>query len=207
VGVHTADWRPHPSRPPEIRVVAAVHAGWRGLAAGIVEERSAPSRGVRDTAVEGIVAVAGPCARGCCYEVGGIRRRRSRSPGGTFAPEEGKTSGKWTADLQAIALAALRVAGSPPDKRRRWGPARSALPVSTRSAAKNRRPPGSEFSLHQGLTGVAFLRYLVASGSDQRTFGDNPLPFGVPSERFSTMVKTVVFHLPQENTHVPGESA
>lgn len=48
--------------------VAMVHAGWRGLAAGVLEE------GVRALAELGdggeIVAVVGPCAGGCCYEVG-----------------------------------------------------------------------------------------------------------------------------------------
>ncbi len=48
--------------------VAMVHAGWRGLAAAVLEE------GVRAVAELGdggeIVAVVGPCAGGCCYEVG-----------------------------------------------------------------------------------------------------------------------------------------
>lgn len=48
--------------------VAAVHAGWRGLAAGVLEE------GVRAMAeLSGggrVEAVIGPCAGACCYEVG-----------------------------------------------------------------------------------------------------------------------------------------
>jgi len=48
--------------------VAMIHAGWRGLAAGVLEE------GVRAIAELGdggqIAAVVGPCAGGCCYEVG-----------------------------------------------------------------------------------------------------------------------------------------
>jgi YfiH family protein len=48
--------------------VAMVHAGWRGLAAGVLEE------GVRAVVELGdggeIVAVVGPGAGGCCYEVG-----------------------------------------------------------------------------------------------------------------------------------------
>jgi polyphenol oxidase len=53
--------------------VAMIHAGWRGLAAGVLEsgigtldELAAP--GITDT--EGLVAVLGPCAGPCCYEVG-----------------------------------------------------------------------------------------------------------------------------------------
>ncbi len=48
--------------------VAAVHAGWRGLAGGVLEEGV---RAVRELGGEGeIAAVVGPGARGCCYEVG-----------------------------------------------------------------------------------------------------------------------------------------
>ncbi len=48
--------------------VGMVHAGWRGLAAGVLEE------GVRAVGELGhgeeIVAIVGPCAGVCCYEVG-----------------------------------------------------------------------------------------------------------------------------------------
>jgi polyphenol oxidase len=48
--------------------VAMLHAGWRGLAAGVLEE------GVRalDELAPGeeVVAIVGPCAGVCCYEVG-----------------------------------------------------------------------------------------------------------------------------------------
>ncbi len=48
--------------------VAMVHAGWRGLAAGILEEGI---RAVRELGGEGqIVAIIGPGAGPCCYEVG-----------------------------------------------------------------------------------------------------------------------------------------
>jgi purine-nucleoside/S-methyl-5'-thioadenosine phosphorylase / adenosine deaminase len=48
--------------------VAALHAGWRGLAAGVLEEGV---RAVRELGGEGeIAAVIGPGAGPCCYEVG-----------------------------------------------------------------------------------------------------------------------------------------
>jgi YfiH family protein len=48
--------------------VAALHAGWRGLAAGVLEEGM---RALRDVGGQGdVVAVVGPCAGACCYEVG-----------------------------------------------------------------------------------------------------------------------------------------
>lgn len=48
--------------------VAAVHAGWRGLAAGALEQGLLALRDVGGAGE--IVAVVGPCAGGCCYEVG-----------------------------------------------------------------------------------------------------------------------------------------
>jgi polyphenol oxidase len=48
--------------------VAALHAGWRGLAAGVLEEGV---RALRELGGEGeIVAAIGPGAGPCCYEVG-----------------------------------------------------------------------------------------------------------------------------------------
>jgi YfiH family protein len=48
--------------------VAALHAGWRGLAAGVLEEGV---RALRDVGGRGeVVAIVGPCAGCCCYEVG-----------------------------------------------------------------------------------------------------------------------------------------
>jgi YfiH family protein len=48
--------------------VAALHAGWRGLAAGVLEEGV---RALREVGGGGDVkAIVGPCAGACCYEVG-----------------------------------------------------------------------------------------------------------------------------------------
>ena len=48
--------------------VAALHAGWRGLAAGVLEEGV---RALREVGGRGeITAIVGPCAGVCCYEVG-----------------------------------------------------------------------------------------------------------------------------------------
>ena len=48
--------------------VAAIHCGWRGVAAGIVEEGVAA---LHEAGGSGpVTALIGPAARGCCYEVG-----------------------------------------------------------------------------------------------------------------------------------------
>ncbi len=48
--------------------VAALHAGWRGLAAGVLEEGVGALRELGAEAE--LLAVIGPCAGPCCYEVG-----------------------------------------------------------------------------------------------------------------------------------------
>ena len=63
--------------------VAMVHAGWRGLAAGVLEEGVAALRELGGRGA--IEAVIGPCAGGCCYEVGPevhARARRAAPAGG-----------------------------------------------------------------------------------------------------------------------------
>jgi YfiH family protein len=79
--------------------VAMVHAGWRGLAAGILESGV---RAVRELAGEGeLVAVMGPCAGPCCYEVG----PEVHAALGTGA------DGHATVDLRAVARERLDAAG------------------------------------------------------------------------------------------------
>jgi len=75
--------------------VAMVHAGWRGLAAGVIE---AGVRAVSELGAEGSLhAAIGPGAGPCCYEVGeevhaafGERGLRLR---------ERRDAGEWTALL------------------------------------------------------------------------------------------------------------
>jgi len=115
VGVHTADCVPVLLTHREIPFAAVVHAGWRGLAAGIVEAtvRAAAAR-LGEAALSGLTAAAGPCARSCCYEVGGeTAEALSGLPGGAAGLRKGASPGKWFADLQAISLSALAAAGVP----------------------------------------------------------------------------------------------
>lgn len=79
--------------------VAMVHAGWRGLAAGVLEQGV---RALREVGCEGeLVAILGPGAGPCCYEVG--PEVHAAFPG---APRRGRYI-----DLKAIARSRLRAAG------------------------------------------------------------------------------------------------
>ncbi|MGE5247407.1 MAG: polyphenol oxidase family protein, partial [Verrucomicrobiota bacterium] len=124
VGVHTADCVPILLAHRELPFSAAVHAGWRGLSAGIVEAavRAAAAR-LGEAGLSGLTAAAGPCARACCYEVGGeAAEALSGVPGGAAGLRKGATPGKWMADLQGIALSALASAGVPRGQSEGVGP-------------------------------------------------------------------------------------
>ena len=95
--VRTADCLPVAIAAPG--AVAMVHAGWRGLAAGVLGEGVAAVRAlVGDRALH---AAIGPGAGPCCYEVSdevAAALGTVRGPGGTV-------------DLKAVAAARLRAAG------------------------------------------------------------------------------------------------
>jgi YfiH family protein len=70
VGVKTADCVPILLGDARHGAVAAIHAGWRGTVALIVERALDHMRREYGTRAEEIRAAVGPAARSCCYEVG-----------------------------------------------------------------------------------------------------------------------------------------
>ncbi len=68
IAVVTADCLPILLAGDRGRVVAAVHAGWRGLAGGVISAGLAALR-ERSTESEEVVALIGPHIGKCCYEV------------------------------------------------------------------------------------------------------------------------------------------
>jgi YfiH family protein len=104
----TADCVPVLLADPAARVVAAVHAGWRGLAAGAVEA------GVAALAAAGgdpgaAVALVGPCIGASAYEVGPdvLDQVAGRYPEAAATTAAGRPA----LDLAAAAGAALAAAG------------------------------------------------------------------------------------------------
>jgi YfiH family protein len=68
IGVATADCVPILVADARARAVAAIHAGWRGLARGVVRAGVDALRQLAGSAEE-LVAVVGPHIGPCCYEV------------------------------------------------------------------------------------------------------------------------------------------
>jgi YfiH family protein len=85
--------------------VSVVHAGWRGLAGGVVAEGV---RAVRELGAGGdLVAAIGPGAGPCCYEVGEeVHAAFAGHEAGVHVGESGRNL-----DLKAIARSELEAAG------------------------------------------------------------------------------------------------
>jgi len=111
VGVVTADCVPILLGSPSGHAVAALHAGWRGLARGIAAAGVDALR--QHVPAEDLVAVVGPHIGACCYEVDspvlemlGARFDRDLTP--ALRPAR---AGHAYLDLGALAARALERAG------------------------------------------------------------------------------------------------
>jgi len=91
--------------------VAAVHAGWRGLAAGVIDNTVAAMDAAGIRAGE-ILAFIGPGIGPGAFEVGGEVREAyvGRDPGARYAFKT-HVPGKWLADLPSLAKRALERCG------------------------------------------------------------------------------------------------
>jgi hypothetical protein len=112
VGVFTADCVPVLLATAGGETVAAVHAGWRGLARGVVAAAVAALADVAADPSE-TVAVVGPHVRPCCYEIDAPvvdalgERLRDALP----AALREVRPGRWRLDLGELARFELERAG------------------------------------------------------------------------------------------------
>jgi hypothetical protein len=114
VGIVTADCAPILLRDRRDRVVAAVHAGWRGAVAGVVERTLAVFRQQAGVEPADVEAVIGPAAGGCCYEVGDdVRRAFTERPGIDVAHAFTARRDRFLFDLRAAVATIAMAAGVP----------------------------------------------------------------------------------------------
>ncbi|ENO77651.1 peptidoglycan editing factor PgeF [Thauera sp. 63] len=107
--VLTADCLPVLLCDDDGSVVAAAHAGWRGLVAGVLEATVARMA----VAPSSIRAWLGPAIGQGAFEVGGEVRQAfvTADPGAAAAFVPGAVQGKWMADLFLLARRRLSQAG------------------------------------------------------------------------------------------------
>ncbi|MBC7435788.1 MAG: peptidoglycan editing factor PgeF [Bdellovibrionales bacterium] len=93
--------------------VAAAHAGWRGLAQGVLDSTLAQFAQIAGTQGGGVMVWLGPCIGPAAFEVGDevkavFEVEQGAAAGHLFKPH---TPGKWMADLQGLARLRLQRAG------------------------------------------------------------------------------------------------
>lgn len=110
--VSIADCLPVFFTDPQGRVVGAAHAGWRGLAAGVLQNTAAALRVKLGEAGAELLAYLGPAIGPTAFEVGGevLAAMRARLPRAEAAFVS-RPGGKYLADLFALARQALGQAG------------------------------------------------------------------------------------------------
>jgi YfiH family protein len=110
-GALAADCAPVLMADPEARVVCAVHAGWRGALAGVIEAGVAAMTGL-GARPDRILAAVGPCIGPASYEVGPEFREKvvaeRASSQAFFSAGDGD---RLYFDLPAYALSRLERAG------------------------------------------------------------------------------------------------
>jgi YfiH family protein len=126
--VRTADCLPVLLADEKNRAVGAVHCGWRGTRARILERAVREMEGAYGSRPGDLLAALGPCIGPCCYEVGPEVRAAYASagfPADVFAnPQEGRGQGsppfssKFFLDLRAANIRLLESLGV--DRARVW---------------------------------------------------------------------------------------
>jgi polyphenol oxidase len=107
LAVLVADCAPVALVSPE-GIFGAVHAGWKGVSAGVVEHAVAA---MRELGASSVTGVRGPCIRSCCYEFSAEDLERVAARYGP-AVEGRARSGALSLDLPAAVSAALAEAGA-----------------------------------------------------------------------------------------------
>lgn len=116
VAVRTADCVPVLMHDPKRKVVAAVHAGWRGAVAGIVQ-KTIDLMGARfGSAPDHLRVSIGPSAGVCCYEVDEpVLDRLQQACPDTGNVVRKRREGRKHLDLKALVREQARAAGARPD--------------------------------------------------------------------------------------------
>ena len=100
-------------------VVAAAHAGWRGLAAQVPVETVKALHRTYGSRPEDLLVAIGPAIGPCCYEVGGDVRKaleRFSGPGASRWFARGPKNATWMFDTWSAARGQLEASGVLPEQ-------------------------------------------------------------------------------------------
>ena len=102
---------------PIHRAVGAIHAGWRGCAAGIPEKTVQAMTAAFGTRPEDLVAAVGPCIQQCCFETDGdVPAAMTQALSAEAAPYLARQGAKWHVDLSGLNRQWLLRAGLRPER-------------------------------------------------------------------------------------------
>jgi YfiH family protein len=108
LAIRVADCIPVLLAAQDAHVIGAAHAGWRGLAAGVVEATLAAMR----VPAHAVAAWLGPAIGATAFEVGAdVHAAFVASDAGAAAHFVAHRAGKWLCDLRALARRRLEAAG------------------------------------------------------------------------------------------------
>lgn len=110
LSIRTADCVPLLLCDPAAPAIAAIHAGWRGAAAGIGREAVGFLQARYGSDPRRLVAALGPAIGGCCYEVGPEVAHLFR----TLFPERNDLDARTRIDLREALRRQLLAAGLDP---------------------------------------------------------------------------------------------
>lgn len=116
LAVYTADCVPVLVVDPRRPAVAAVHAGWRGIAQGIVLATLRRMGEAFGTDPRRCLVALGPAIGPCCYEVD-ARVKEAMADAPWWGEVTRRTRpGHWALDLRGVVLRQLGAVGVPPDR-------------------------------------------------------------------------------------------
>jgi YfiH family protein len=115
VTVHAADCVPILLAAPSRGIVAAVHAGWRGLAQGVLGETVRVMIRQLSCPADELLAAIGPSIGPCCYEVDAPVIAQFRRWPWWQDVIAANARGRWQLDLRAATRSALISSGLRPE--------------------------------------------------------------------------------------------
>jgi len=112
LGIETADCLPVLLYDPMVKIIGAVHAGWKGLLSGILVNavNCMQKQGARTA---NIFVAVGPHISACCYKTSAKMVKQFQEKFGNIAGAEKNRHSEWYLDLAQIALWQLTHLGLP----------------------------------------------------------------------------------------------